>query len=424
MTTFFLFLIFVFLCLIRVPIAFSLALSSLIMLLFQDFNVVTLIEKLFFGINSSSLMAIPGFILTGVLMLNGGISRYILDCLRSWIGHIPGGMAIVTILTCMVFASVSGSSIATVVAIGTIMIPGMIEAGYQKRYSMGLVATAGTLGSLIPPSIGLIVYGTITNTSVGDLFIASLIPGLLFGFTLLVASVIYARKNGFKRGKPASWQERKQKTFKAIWGLILPFIIFLSIYGGIATPTETSVIAAFYALIIGVFVYKEIKITHIHKIFRDLVYTSSMVYIIIAAASIFSMYLTLNQIPQQVSQWISELNLNTIGFLLIVSLLLLILGAFLDGLSVILIITPILLPVLVAMDINLYYFAIVMAINLEIGMITPPVGLNLFAVAGITKEPLEEVIKSVLPFVVIMLIVLLIVILFPQLSLSLIPHRI
>lgn len=422
--TFFLFAIFIFLCIIRVPIAFSLALSSLIMLLYQDFNVVTLIEKLFFGINSSSLMAIPGFILTGVLMLTGGISRYILDCLKAWIGHIPGGMAIVTVLTCMVFASISGSSIATVVAIGTIMIPGMIQAGYDKKYSMGLVATSGTLGSLIPPSIGLIVYGTITNTSVGDLFIASLIPGLLFGFALLVSAVIYARKNRFGRLPAANWQERKQKTLKAIWGLLLPVIIFYCIYGGIATPTETSVIAAFYAFMIGVFVYKEIKIKDIHKIFRDLVYTSSMVYLIIAAASIFSMYLTLNQVPQQVSLWISELYLNPLGFLLLVSLLLLILGTFLDGLSVILIITPILLPVLTAMDINLYYFAIVMAINLEIGMITPPVGLNLFAVAGITREPLEEVIKSVLPFIIIMLIVLLIVILFPQLSLMLIPHRV
>lgn len=418
-----LFLLFIFLCLIRVPIAFSLSISTLFVLLFQDVNLVTLFERLFYGINSSSLMAIPGFILTGIIMLKGGISRYMLECLRAWIGHITGGMAVVAVATSMVFASISGSSIATVVAIGSIMIPGMIEAGYGKRYTMGLVATSGTLGSLIPPSIGLIVYGTITSTSVGDLFIASAVPGILFGIALIVTAIIYARHQNFGKQPKVTWAERRRTTFKAIWGLLLPFIIFFSIYGGIATPTETSVIAAFYALIIGVFVYKEIKIKHIHEILRDLVRTSSMIYLIIAAASIFSMYLTLNQVPQNVALWISELNISTLGFLLIVSLLFLILGTFLDGLSVILITVPILLPILQTLGINLYHFAIVMAINLEIGMITPPVGLNLFAVSGITKEPLEEVVKSVLPFIVIMLVVLIVVILFPQLSLFLIPHR-
>lgn len=422
--TFILFSIFIILSLLRVPIAFSLGLSSLILLWVQDFNMITLVEKIFFGINSSSLMAIPGFILTGVFMIRGGISKYMLESLRAWIGHLSGGMAIVTILTCMVFASISGSSIATVVAIGSIMIPGMIEAGYNKRYSMGLVATSGTLGSLIPPSIGLIVYGTITKTSVGDLFIASVIPGLLFTFSLIITSVIYAKKNDYGKLPAASWKVRKDTTLKAIWGFLLPIIIFYSIYGGVATPTEASVIAAFYSFIIGTFIYKEIKLKQIQAILRELVYTTSMVYMIIAAASIFSMYLTLNQVPQNISMWIADLNISVLGFLLIVSLLLLILGAFLDGLSVILIIIPILLPVLQAMEINLYYFAIVMAINLEIGMITPPVGLNLFAVAGITKEPLEEVVKSVIPFIAVMLIVLLIVILFPQLSLWLIPDRV
>src|SRR5699024_9603824 len=204
--TFILFTLFIFLCLIRVPIAFSLALSSFIILYLQDFNMITLVEKIFFGINSTSLMAIPGFVLTGVLMLKGGISRYILECLRAWMGHLSGGMAIVTILTCMVFAAISGSSVATVLAIGTIMIPGMIESGYGKRYSMGLVATSGTLGSLIPPSIGLIVYGTITKTSVGDLFIASVVPGLLFALSLLIVSIIYAKKNNYGKLNIASWK--------------------------------------------------------------------------------------------------------------------------------------------------------------------------------------------------------------------------
>jgi len=422
--TFILFTLFIFLCLIRVPIAFSLALSSFIILYLQDFNMITLVEKIFFGINSTSLMAIPGFVLTGVLMLKGGISRYILECLRAWMGHLSGGMAIVTILTCMVFAAISGSSVATVLAIGTIMIPGMIESGYGKRYSMGLVATSGTLGSLIPPSIGLIVYGTITKTSVGDLFIASVVPGLLFALSLLIVSIIYAKKNNYGKLNIASWKTRIKSTKKAIWGLILPLIIFYSIYGGIATPTETSVIAAVYAFIVGAFIYKELKLKDIQAIFKELVHTTSMVYLIIAAASVFSMYLTLNQIPQNISMWIADQNIGSLGLLLLISLLLLILGIFLDAISVILITIPIFLPILQTMEINLYHFAIIMAINLEIGMITPPVGLNLFAVSGITKEPLGEVVKSVIPFIVIMLIVLLVVILFPQLSLWLIPDRV
>src|SRR5699024_3297981 len=183
-------------------------------------------------------------------------------------------------------------------AIGTIMIPGMIESGYGKRYSMGLVATSGTLGSLIPPSIGLIVYGTITKTSVGDLFIASVVPGLLFALSLLIVSIIYAKKNNYGKLNIASWKTRIKSTKKAIWGLILPLIIFYSIYGGIATPTETSVIAAVYAFIVGAFIYKELKLKDIQAIFKELVHTTSMVYLIIAAASVFSMYLTLNQIPQ------------------------------------------------------------------------------------------------------------------------------
>lgn len=421
--TWFLFGLFAVLCLFRVPIAFSLAISSLVMLVFQDFNLVTVFEKVFSGLNSSSLIAIPGFILTGVIMLKGGISKYLLDCLKAWLGHVSGGMAIVTIITCMVFGSISGSSIATAVAVGSIMIPGMVQAGYDQKYAMGLIATAGTLGSLIPPSITLIIYGTVTNTSIGDLFIASLIPGIFFGVLLICTAIIYARRKGFGRLKVATWKDRKQKTLKAIWGLFLPVIIFYCIYGGVATPTETSVIAACYALIISVFIYKEITWKDVHDILRRTIHTSSMVYMLVAAASIFSMYLTMNQIPQSVSGWIAESSLNMWSFILAVNIMLLILGAFLDAISIVLITVPVLMPILQSMGINLYHFAIIMAINLEIGMITPPVGLNLFVVSGITKEPLEKVVKAVIPFILIMLLGLLIVVLIPELSLNLIPDR-
>ena len=218
-------------------------------------------------------------------------------------------------------------------------------------------------------------------------------------------------------------KERKNTTIKSIWGLLLPFIIFFTIYGGVATPTEASVIALVYSLIVGVFVYKEIKFVDIRDILRETVQITSMVYMIVAAASIFGMYLTINQVPQSVAAWISESGMNAWVFIIAVNLLLFVLGAFLEGVSIILITVPILLPILKDLGINLYHFAIILVVNLEIAMITPPVGLNLFVVSGITKEPLERVIKAVIPFIFIMIFVLIIVIIFPELSLNLIPHR-
>ncbi|MEI3606578.1 TRAP transporter large permease [Pseudogracilibacillus sp. SE30717A] len=415
--------IFILFLLLRVPIAFSLAMSSLIVLALQGFNLVTVIESVFSGMNNSSLIAIPGFVLTGVIMIKGGISRYLLNFLKAWIGHLTGGIAVVTIVACMIFAAISGSSVATVAAIGAIMIPALVESGYDKNYAMGLVATAGTLGILIPPSISFIIFGTVTNTSVGDLFIAGVLPGLFFGFTLIVTAVVYARRKGYGKLPSTPWNERFKEGYKAIWGLLLPVLIFYLIYGGIATPTESSVIASLYALLISVFVYREIKWKDIRSILRETVQTTSMVYMIVVAASIFGMFLTINQVPQDVAMWISDSDANFWTFMLTVNLFLFILGAFLEGVSIILITVPILLPILNLMGINLYYFAVVLVVNLELAMITPPVGLNLFVTSGIAKEPLERVIKSVIPFIFIMLFVLAVVIVWQDLSLYLIPHR-
>lgn len=414
---------FILFIILRVPIAFSLAMSSLIVLALQGFNLVTVIESVFSGMNNSSLMAIPGFVLTGVIMIKGGISRYLLNFLQAWIGHLTGGIAVVTIVACMIFAAISGSSVATVAAIGSIMIPALVESGYEKNYAMGLVATAGTLGILIPPSISFIIFGTVTNTSVGDLFIAGVLPGLFFGFTLIVTAIFYARRKGYGKLPSTPWKKRIHEGYKAIWGLLLPVLIFYTIYGGVATPTESSVIASLYALLISVFVYKEIRWKDVRSILRETVQTTSMVYMIVAAASIFGMFLTINQIPQDVAMWISDSNVNFWTFMLTVNLFLFILGAFLEGVSIILITVPILLPILNLMGINLYYFAVVLVVNLELAMITPPVGLNLFVTSGIAKEPLERVIKSVVPFIFIMLFVLAVVIVWQDLSLYLIPHR-
>lgn len=418
-----LFGLFILLCLLRVPIAFSLTISSLIVLMIQDFNLVTVIETLFSGMDKSTLIAIPGFIITGVIMLRGGLSKYLLNFLDAWLGHFTGGMAIVTVVACMIFSAISGSSIATVAAIGSIMIPALIEGGYDKNYAMGLVATAGTLGILIPPSISFILYGSITSTSIGDLFIAGLLPGLFFSFTLIIISVLYARIKGYKTREKATWKERVDASKKAIWAIALPLLIFYLIYGGIATPTETSAIAGFYALIVSVFVYKEIKWKDIRPILTETVNTTSMIYMIVGAASVFGMFLTINQIPQNLVAWISESNPNMWTFMLSINLLLLILGAFMDGVSIVLITVPILLPTLQMMGLNLYHFAVILVVNLELGLITPPVGLNLFVTSSIADEPIERVIKAIIPFIFVMLIVLIVVIVWPTLSLKLISHR-
>lgn len=414
--------LFVFFCLFRVPIAFALAISSLIIFYFQDFNLITVTQRMFSGLDHTTLMAIPGFILAGVIMSKGGIAKYLINAIKSWVGHISGGMAVVTILACMIFAAISGSSPATAAAIGSIMIPAMINAGYSKKYAMGLVAAAGTLGILIPPSLSLILYGAVTGTSIGDLFIAGIIPGLFLGGVLIVSAIVYARINKFGRLEKATWKERLTTSRKAAWGGVLPFIIFYSIYGGIATPTESAVIACIYALVVSVVVYREISWKDVKSILTETVQLTSMIFMIIAAAIIFGMFLTFNQIPQEVANWIIASDYNKWMFLFMVNILLFILGTFLEGVAIILITIPIFLPILQQLDINLYHFAIIVTVNLELAMITPPVGLNLFVVSGVAKEPLEKVIRAILPFIILMILVLIVIVIWPDLSLFLIDR--
>jgi len=379
-------------------------------------------QRIFTALDSFPMMAIPGFVLAGVLMARGGISKYLIEALRAWIGHLPGGLAVVTIIACAIFAAISGSSPATAAAIGSIMIPAMISAGYKKRYSMGLVAAGGTLGILIPPSVPLIIYGITSEQSIGELFMAGVFPGLSLTGVLIVAAIVYAKRNGFKGDEPATWSERGRKSLKAIWGAFLPFLILGTIYTGIVTPTESAVIAVFYGLIVSLFIYREMKLKDFRDVLVESVNITAMIFLIIGAASLFGLYLTNAQVPQQVGAWIAESDMNKWIFIIIVNILFFIMGMFLEAVSIILITLPILLPILVHFDINLVHFAIIMTINMELGMITPPVGLNLFVVSGIAKEKLGEVVKGVTPFIVLMIIFLALVVLIPQLSLWLPAH--
>ncbi|BDH62709.1 C4-dicarboxylate ABC transporter permease [Lysinibacillus sp. PLM2] len=402
---------------LRVPVAISLALSTIFVLMQSNFNMNMMPQRIFTALDSFPMMAIPGFVLAGVIMARGGISKYLIEALKSWVGHLPGGLAVVTILASGVFAAISGSSPATAAAIGSIMIPALVAGGYDKKYALGLVAAGGTLGILIPPSVPLIIYGITSEESIGALFMAGLFPGLGLLAVLVIAAVFYAKKNGFAGTEKASWGERGRASLKAIWGAFLPILILGSIYSGAVTPTESAVIAVVYGLIVSIFVYREFKIKDFRPVIVESINVTAMIFLIIGAASLFGLYLTNNQIPQAVGAWIAESEMNVWIFMLIVNILFFVLGMFLEAVSIILITLPILLPILDHFGINLYHFAIIMVINLELGMITPPVGLNLFVVSGIAKEKLSVAVKGVIPFIILMIAYLVIVVLFPQLSL-------
>ncbi|WP_206813022.1 TRAP transporter large permease [Paradesulfitobacterium ferrireducens] len=415
-----LFSLFIILFLLNVPIAISLAMSTIaVIMATSDFNMMMIPQRMFAGLNSAPLMAIPGYVLAGVLMSKGGVSKYLINALRSWIGHLPGGLSVVTILSCMIFAAISGSSPATAAAIGAIMLPAMEKGGYPKRYTMGLIAASGTLGILIPPSIPLIVYGVTSDESIGKLFMAGILPGLLLGGILVAIAIIYAKKNNYGIGEKYSWAERWRATVKAIPGAFLPVLILGTIYKGVATPTEAAVVAVFYTIIISAFVYKELHFKDIRPVLRETINTSSMIFLIIAAAMVFALFLTNNQVPNKVAQWIGEANLNVFMFFLVTQLMFFIMGTFLEAVSIILITLPILLPIIKHLGIDPIHFAIVMTVNMELAMITPPVGLNLFVVSSMAKERLEEVVRGVLPFIAIMIVVLLVLVIWPDISLYL-----
>lgn len=416
----FLFFIFVALFLLNVPIAFSLAAASAIAFVANgDFSLYMIPQRMISHLDSFTLTAIPFFVLSGVILAKGGVSKYLIAALKSLLGHVTGGLSVVSIIACMIFAAISGSSPATAAAIGSIVIPAMIEGGYDTRHSMGVVAAGGTLGILIPPSLALIIYGVVAEESIGKLFIAGIIPGILLGLILMATAIFMAKKSGFKKIEKATKEETREACKKAIWGALLPIIILGTIYTGIATPSESAAIAVVYALFVSIFIYKELRFKDLTSILSDTAATTAMVYMIIAGASLFSLFLTSERIPMLAAAFIGNTFTTKLTFLLAINIVFLIMGTFLEGVAIITITLPILLPVLSQLGIDPIHFAIIMTINIELAMITPPVGINLFVVSGVTKEPLGEVVRGVLPFLIAMLVCLAIIMAFPQLSLFL-----
>jgi C4-dicarboxylate transporter DctM subunit len=418
MNTSMLFSAFAALVVLRIPIAIALASATIVMFsLSGSFSLWTIPQKMFTAMNSTTLIAIPGFVLAGTIMARGGIAKSLIDALRAWIGHVSGGLSVVTVLACTFFAAISGSSPATAAAIGSLMIPAMVEAGYNKRYAMGLVAASGTLGILIPPSIPLIVYGVVTETSIGKLFSAGILPGLFMSAVLIVYAIIHARIKGYGRLEKATWSVRWSSLRKSIWAFSLPLLILGCIYSGATTPTEAAIVSSVYAVIVSIFVYKETSWKVWHRILKESIGVSAMIMLIIASAMTFSLYLTQEQIPQSIAKAMLSVNLNQFLFFLLTAILFLILGMFLESSSIMLITLPLLLPIMLSLHIDPIHFAIAMIVNMEIAQITPPVGLNLFVISGITKENLNEVFWGSLPFIFVMLVCMIVIMLCPSLSL-------
>jgi len=405
---------------IGMPVAISLGLSSLLTIfLFSQDSLASMSIKLFETSEHYTLMAIPFFVLAGNLMSTGGVAKRMVRFAIAAVGHLRGGLAIASVLACMLFAAVSGSSPATVVAIGSIVISGMLKTGYTKEFAAGVICNAGTLGILIPPSIVMVVYAAVTEVSVGRMFMAGVIPGILLGLMLMAAVWWRAGKLQLTPPPKASMGEIFTALVDSFWGLALLVIIMGGIYGGIFTPTEAAAVSAVYALFIAVFVYKDLKFSDLPKVFLESSKTTVMLMFIVANALLFAHVLTTERIPQAIAESIVQIGMEPWMFLLVVNVLLLIAGNFMEPTGIILILAPILFPIATELGIDPIHLGIIMVVNMEIGMVTPPVGLNLFVTSGVTGMNLMQVTRAALPWLSVLLVFLLMVTYIPDISLAL-----
>ncbi|MGN6388517.1 MAG: TRAP transporter large permease [Burkholderiaceae bacterium] len=412
------FVLLIALMLTGMPISISLGLTVLTFLFtMTDVPVQSVALKLFTGIENFEIMAIPFFILAGNFLTHGGVARRMINFATSIVGHWHGGLALAGVLACALFAAVSGSSPATVVAIGSIILPAMVRQGYPKRFGAGIITTSGALGILIPPSIVMVMFSVSTNTSVGKLFMAGVIPGLLLAFFLGFTTWVKAKKNNYPRMPKATWAERWAAFRKSVWGLLLIVIVMGGIYTGVFTPTEAAAISAVYAFVIAVFVYKDLTWKQVPKVLLDSASMSAMLLYIITNAVLFSFLMTSENVPQAMAGWILHAGLGKIGFLFVVNILLLLAGNVMEPSSIVLIMAPILFPVASALGIDPVHFGIIMVVNMEVGMCHPPVGLNLYVASGITKMGISELTVAVMPWLLTMIGFLLLVTYVPQISL-------
>ena len=408
------------LLLLAAPVMAALGFSAFMSLgLFTEANLMVTAQRLFGGIDKFSLMSVPFFILAANVMKNGGIARRILEWARDFVVHLSGGMAITTEVACMFFGAVSGSSPATVVAIGGLMYPALRKDGYSPGFSTGLITSSGSVALLIPPSISAIIYGASTGVSVGALFMAGVGAGVLYGIFFIIYCYWYAKKNNIPREPKAPWSRRLKATKEAAWALGIPIIIMGGIYAGVFTPTEASGVSAIYAIIIAMFIYREMDFKSLIKTCIDSAETTAQVMMLLAAASLFGYLLTVGQVPQSLANALVSSEVSKITFLLIVNVMLVIAGMFIDGSSAIVILAPLLYPLAVKLGVNPVHFGVIMVANAAIGMFTPPFGLNLFVAQPITGNKMSAIISGVIPFVFISLAALMVITYWPELSLFL-----
>jgi C4-dicarboxylate transporter DctM subunit len=395
---------------LKVPIGFSLILSSAITLIVcVDTPLQIVPQRLFTATDSFPYMAVPFFILAGNLMSEGGISQRLVKLANSLIGHLSGGLGMVSIAACMFFAAISGSSAATTAAIGGIMSPEMVQRKYDRSFSAAINAAVGTIGVIIPPSIPFVTYGVLTGTSITSLFIAGFGPGILMGLALMTVIAVISKKRGYREDKRASFKDIVIGFKESILALLMPIIILGGIYSGYFTATEAAVIAVVYALFIGVFVYKNLNMKKLIRVFADSAVSTAGVLLLIAAASVFGWILTSNNIPKMIAEGIMSISSNKIVILLLINLLLFIVGTFLDTVAALIILVPILFPIATAIGVNAVHFGMIICVNLAVGMITPPFGACLFVACGVAKIKLEQIVKSSLPFIAALVIVILLV---------------
>ena len=400
------------------PISISLGLTVLTFIFgFTNVPVESVALKLFTGIEKFEIMAIPFFILAGNFLTHGGVAKRMINFATSMVGHHHGGLGLAAVLACALFAAVSGSSPATVVAIGSILLPAMVKAGFPNKFGAGIITTSGALGILIPPSIVMVMYSVSTNTSVGALFMAGVIPGLMLAFLLGFTSWWRARKFGYPRLPKATFSQRMKALRESIWGLLLIVIVMGGIYTGFFTPTEAAAMSAVYAFIIAVFVYKDMGLKDVPRVLLSSANMSAMLLYIITNAVLFSFVLANENIPQQLADWLVGMGLGPIAFLLVVNILLLVAGNFMEPSSIVLIMAPILFPVAMKLGIDPVHFGILIVVNMEVGMCHPPVGLNLYVASGITKMGITELTVAVWPWLLTMLGFLVLVTYYPPLSL-------
>jgi C4-dicarboxylate transporter, DctM subunit len=404
---------------LSISVAVAIGLASLLGTYISNVNMLLTVKEMYSSINRFPLAAIPFFILAGNLMETGGISRRLVEFAKSIVGGVQGGLAATCVLTCMIFAAVSGSSVATTFAIGAILIPALIKHGYPRSYAAALQATSAELGVIIPPSIPMIIYGVSAEVSIGELFIAGFGPGLLIGITLMVFVVIYAHIKGYGKNDHEGRLPFLIATRNAAFALLMPVIILGGIYGGIFTPTEASVIAVFYALGVGLFVHRELRLVDLGQILRKSAISSSVILFIIANAGLFSYLITRAGVPDQIGVFLRDTLHSPEFFLLGINVALFIIGMFIETSASIIVLAPILAPVAVSFGIDPVHFGLVMVVNLALGMITPPFGVNLFAACTVARISLDQIVTKLLAFVLVILACLMVITYVPSISLGL-----